>query len=69
MQLAWKKNLRASLLYFMHQDHITNKVSTVAERVHLVYWVIIASLQILVNRIGHYDRLRDLRHTSSTTVT
>ena len=61
----------------MHQDRITNKVSTVAERAHLIYWVMkeeianrkIASLQTLVDRIGHNDRLRDLRHISSTAVT
>ena len=61
----------------MHQDCITNKVSTVAERVHLIYWVMkeeianrkIVSLQTLVDRIGHNDRLRDLRHISSTAVT
>ena len=61
----------------MHQDRITNKVSTVAERVHLIYWVMkeeianqkIASLQTLVDRIGHNDRLRDLCHISSTAVT
>ena len=29
----------------------------------------IASLQTLVDRIGHNDRLRDLRHISSTAVT
>ena len=48
-----------------------------AERVHLIYWVLkeevanrkVASLQTLVDRIGHNDRLHDLRHNSSTAVT
>ena len=47
-----------------------------AERVHLIYWVLkeeianrkVASLQTLVNRIGNSDRLRDLRHINSTAV-
>ena len=75
--ISMEKNQRASLFHCMHQDRITNKVSTVAERVHLIYWVMkeeianrkIASLQTLVDRIGHNDRLRDLRHISSTAVT
>ena len=74
--ISMKKNQRASLFHCMHQDRITNKVSTVAERVHLIYWVMkeeianrkIASLQTLVDSIGHNDRLRDLRHISSTAV-
>ena len=72
-----EKNQRASLFHRMHQDRITNKVSTVAERVHLIYWVMkeeianrrIVSLQILVDHIGRNDRLRDLRHTCLTAVT
>ena len=47
-----------------------------AERVGLIYWILkkeianqkVASLQTLVNRIGNNDRLRDLRHTSSSAV-
>ena len=47
------------------------------ERVHLIHWVQkeeianrkVASLQTLVDRIGHNERLRDLRHTSSTATT
>ena len=75
--ISMEKNQRASLFHYMQQDCITNKVSTVAERVHLIYWVMkkeianrnIASLQTLVDRIGHNDRFRDLRHISSTAVT
>ena len=75
--ISMEKNQHDSLFHCMHQDRITNKVSTVAERVHLIYWVMkeeianrkIASLQTLVDRIGRNDRLCDLRHISSTAVT
>jgi len=48
-----------------------------AERVHLIYWVLkeeitnqkIASLQTLMDRVGHYDRLCDTHHNSSVAVT
>ena len=64
------------MFHAAYQDCIANKLNTVAERVHLIYWVFkeeianrkVASLQTLVNRIGNNDRLRDLRHTSSTSV-
>jgi len=56
---------------------ISDEVDTVAERVHLIYWVLkeeiairrIASLQTLMDRIGHNDRLCDLHHNSSVAVT
>ena len=72
-----EQNQRASLFHAKYQDRVLNKTTTVAERVHLIYWVLkeevanrkVASLQTLVDRIGHNDRLRDLRHTSSTAVT
>jgi len=49
----------------------------VAERVHLICWVLIeeianrkiASLQTMVDRIGHDDRFCDLHHNSSVAVT
>jgi len=49
----------------------------VAERAHLIYWVLteeianrkIASLQTLMDHIGHNDRLCDLHHNSSVAVT
>ena len=71
-----KKNQRASLFRSVHQDRITNKVSTVAKESILIAVLgyertanrKIASLQTLVDRIGHNDRLRDLRHISSTAV-
>ena len=71
-----EKNQRSSTFHATYQDRIANKLNTVAERVHLIYWVSkeevanrkVASLQTLVNRIGNNDRLRDLRHTSSTAV-
>ena len=47
----------------------------VAERVHVIYWVLkeipnqkIASLQTLLDRFDHNDRLRDLRHASFVAV-
>jgi len=60
----------------IHQGCISDK-NTVAERVHLIYWGLkeeianrkIAPLQTMVDRIDHYDRLRDLRHDSSVVVT
>ena len=72
-----EQNQRASLFHAKCQDRVLNKTKTVAERVHLIYWVLkeevanrkVASLQTLVDRIGHNDRLHDLRHTSSTAVT
>ena len=74
--ISMEKNQRATLFHCMHQDRITNKVSTVAERVHFIWLVMkeetanrkIASYQTLENRIGHNDRLRDLRHISLTAV-
>ena len=49
----------------------------VAECIHLVYWALkeeianrkIASLQTLLDHIGHKDRLRDHHHTNSVAVT
>ena len=35
--ISMEKNQCASLFHYMHQDRIINKVSTVAERVHLIY--------------------------------
>jgi len=75
--LAWKKTQRISLLYAIHQDRISDKVNTVAERVHLICWVLkeditnrkLASLQTLMDRIGHNDRLCDLHHNRSVAVT
>jgi len=60
-----EKTQRISLFQAIHQDLISDKVNTAAERVHLIYWVSkeeiadrnMASLQILVDRIGHNDRL------------
>ena len=64
------------MLHAAYQYRVANKLNTVAERVNLIYWVLkeefanrkVASLQTPVNRIGNNDRLRDLRHTSSTSV-
>jgi len=61
----------------IHQGCISDKVNKVAERVHLIYWGLkeeianrkIALMQTMVDRIDHYDRLRDLRHDSSVAVT
>jgi len=66
-----------SLFHAIHQDRISDKVNTVAERILLVFCVLkqeitnqkIISLQTLVDRIGHNDRLRDFHHTSSVAVT
>jgi len=74
--LAWKRQ-PISLFHAIHQDRISNEVNTIAERVHLIYWALkeeianqkIASLQTLVDCTGRNDRLRDLRLTSSVTVT
>ena len=70
--ISMEKIQRASLFDCMHQDHITNKVNTIAEREHFIYWVIkekIAKIASLVDRIGHNERLCDLRHISSTAIT
>jgi len=57
----WKKSQRISLFHAYHQDRITDKVNTVAERVQLICSVLkeeianrkIDSLKTLVDRIGH----------------
>jgi len=74
--IAWKKIQRISLFHAIHQDCISDNVNTVSECVHLIYWVLkqvianwkIASLQTLMDRIGHNDRLCDHRHNSSVAV-
>jgi len=66
-----------SLFHAIHQDRISDKANTVAERVHLIYWVSkeeienrkIAFSPTVVDCIGHNDRLHDLRHTISVVVT
>jgi len=74
--IAWKKN-NALPIHVIHQDRISDKVNTVAGRVHLIYWVFkeranrkIASLQprstALATVIGFASR--DLRYTSSVAV-
>jgi len=75
--IAWKKTQRISLFHAIHQDRISDKVNTVAERIHPLYWVLkeeianrkIASLQTLMDRIRHNDRFCDLDHDSSGAVT
>jgi len=65
------------LFHVINQDRISDEVNSVAERVHLIYWVLKTKnsesknsfLTTLVDPIGHDDRLRDLRHTSSVPVT
>ena len=60
----------------MHQDRAVHRSETVADRVHLIYWILkeeianrkVESLQALVDRIGNNPRLCDFRHTSSTSV-
>jgi len=72
-----EKTQRISLFQAIHQDRIADKVNTVAEHVHLIYWVLkedianrkLASLQTLMDRVGHNDRLRDLHHNSFVAVT
>jgi len=68
---------RISPFHVIHQDRISDKANTVAERVHLTCWVLkeeianrkIASLKTLMDRIGHNDRLRHLRHSRFVAVT
>jgi len=75
--IAWKKTQPISPFHAIHQDRISDKVNTVVERVHLICWVLkeeianrkTASLQTLVDRIGHNDRLHNLHQTSSVAVT
>jgi len=55
-----EKTQRISLLQAIHQDRIADKVNTVAERVHLIYWVLkedvanrkLASLQTLMTALA-----------------
>jgi len=75
--IAWKKTQRISLFHAIHQNCISDKVNAVAERALMIYWVLkeeiadqkIASLQTLMDHIGHNDRLCDLHHNSSVAVT
>ena len=71
-----ERNQRCSDLHKLYEDRIKHKAITVAERVHLIYWVMkeeianrkVSSLQSLIDLIGHNDRLRDMHKTSSTAV-
>ena len=38
--IAWNKTQRIGLFQAIHQDCLSDKVNTVAERVHLIYWVL-----------------------------
>ena len=38
--ISQEKSSRASLFYAIHQNCISHKVNTVAERVHLIYWIL-----------------------------
>jgi len=72
-----EKSQRISLFHAIHQDRISDKANKVAERLRLIYCALkkeitnrkIASLQTLVDRIGHNVRFRDFHHTSSVAVT
>jgi len=72
-----EKTQRVSLFHAIHPDRISDKVNTVAERLHLIYRVLkeqianqkTASLQNLMDPIGHNDWLRDLHHNSSVAIT
>jgi len=73
--IAWKKTQCISLFQAIHQDCNADEVNTVAERVHLICWVLkditnrkLASLQTLMDRIGHNDPLHDLHHNSYVAV-
>jgi len=69
-----EKTQRISLFHAIHHDRISDKVNTVDDRVHLIFWVLkeeianqkIASLQTLMDRICHNDRLRDLHPEPSS---
>ena len=72
-----KKTERISLFQASHQDCISDKANTVAERVLLVYWDLkedianrkLSSLPTMMDRIGHNGRLRGLHHNSYVAVT
>jgi len=72
-----EKTQRVSLFHAIHPDRISDKVNTVAEHLHLIYCVLkeqianrkTASLQNLMDPIGHNDWLRDLHHNSSVAIT
>lgn len=71
-----EKLQRSSTFHALHIDRKSNRLETVAQRILQIYWLLkeevanrkVHSLQVLIDRIGCNERLKDFRHTSSTSV-